>query len=220
MIRLDIIADFACPWCYLGKAMLDRALEARPDHPFRVEWHPYELSPEMPKEGMDRHLYLSAKFGDLDGILRAHRPLVELAEKAGVALNLPAIARTPNSFDAHRLAHWAALEGRQSPVVAAIYRGMWRDGRDIGDPGTLADIAAEAGMDRALTERLLASDADAEAIRARIDHARARGVTSVPTYIVADRHVLRGAQQPDLWTQVIDEIRGGPAATAGDPDAE
>ena len=208
MIKLDIISDVGCPWCCLGKAFLDRALEARPDHPFTVEWHPYLLNPEMPAEGMDRRAYIEAKFGGKEGVERANAPLLAHARAAGVPLNLDRIARTPSTLDAHRLIHWAGLEGRQNAAVSALFRALWRDGRDIGDGETLTEIGAEIGLDRALVTRLLASDADAGTIRARADHARARGVTGVPTFILAERHVVQGAQPTETWIGIIDDVSG------------
>ncbi|OYX45472.1 MAG: polyketide biosynthesis protein [Rhodobacterales bacterium 32-67-9] len=205
MIRLDIISDIACPWCYVGKAYLDRALEAHPDHPFTVEWHPFQLNPEMPKAGMDRRDYMEAKFGGKDGEVRAYAPLVEHAAAAGVELNLDRIARQANTLDAHRLIHWAGLEGRQTPMVAALFRALWRDGRDVGDPEVLAEIAGEVGLDRAMVRRLLDGDADAEDIRARDAHARARGVSGVPTFIIDNRYAVQGAQPTSNWLRIIDE---------------
>lgn len=209
MITLDIFSDPVCPWCYIGKARLDRALEARPDHPFRVEWHPFQLNPEMPAGGMDRASYLEAKFGGRDGAVRAYAPVAEAAEEAGLAMNLAGIARTPNTLDAHRLIHWAGLEGRQTPVVAALFRAYFAEGRDIGAAAVLADIGAAAGLDRAMLEMLLAGEADRAEIAARDAHARARGVRAVPTFIVGGRHAVEGAQPPDLWLRVIDELAAG-----------
>ena len=206
MIRLDIISDVACPWCYVGKAYLDRSLEAHPDHPFEIEWHPFQLNPEMPKTGMDRRSYVEAKFGAKERAVQVHLPLVEHARKAGVELNLDRIGRTPNTLDAHRLIHWAGLEGRQTPMVSALFRAYWRDGRDIGDATTLAAIAGEVGLDPAMTQRLLQGDGDAEAIRTRDAHARSRGVNAVPTFIIANQHVLQGAQPAETWANIIEEI--------------
>ena len=206
MIKLDIISDVVCPWCYVGKAYLDRALEARPDHPFAIEWHPFQLNPDMPAGGMSRQDYLELKFGGREGAARAYAPLVDHATAAGVALNHDLIRTTPNSFDAHRLIHWAGLEGRQTPVVSALFRAYWTEGRDIGDHATLADIAGQAGLDRAMIQRLLASDADREGIRARDAHARARGVSGVPTFIIAERHAVQGAQPVETWLKIIDEL--------------
>ncbi|MGR3641291.1 DsbA family oxidoreductase [Alterinioella nitratireducens] len=207
MIKLDIISDPICPWCFIGKANLDRALEAAGDHPFTVEWHPFQLNPDMPREGMDRRAYLEAKFGGTEGAVRAYAPVVEAAEKAGLKINFEGIARTPNTLDAHRLIHWAGLEGRQTPMVAALFKAYFQEGRDIGDATVLADIAEALEMDRAMTLRLLAGDADTDDIRARDAHARERGVTGVPCFIVAGQHALPGAQPPELWAQVIREIR-------------
>lgn len=206
MITLDIISDIACPWCYVGKACLDRALEARPDHPFALEWHPFQLNPELPREGVDRRAYMEAKFGGKEGAVRVHLPLLDRAAAAGVELNLDRIIRQPNTLDAHRLIHWAGLEGRQTPMVAALFRAFWRDGRDLTSTEVLADIAAEAGLDRAMIRRLLDSDADRAEITARDAHSRARGVGSVPTFVIGSRYVVQGAQPAETWLNIIDEL--------------
>jgi predicted DsbA family dithiol-disulfide isomerase len=205
MIRLDIFSDPVCPWCYIGKANLDRALEAHADHPFRIEWHPFQLNPDMPAEGVDKHDYLAAKFGE-DRLVQMHLRLKEASRAAGAEIDPDTPRRMPNTLDAHRLIHWAGLEGRQTAVVSAIMRAYWREGRDIGNAGVLADIAAAAGMDRAVTARLLASDADADDIRARDADARTKGVTAVPTFLIAQQYVVSGAQPPDVWGRVIEEL--------------
>lgn len=206
MIKLDLISDPICPWCYIGWTNLTRALEARPDHPFEIEWHPFQLNPDMPPGGLDRRDYMIAKFGGPDGVLRAYRPVIERAEAAGLALNLDLIGRTPNTLDAHRLIHWAGIEGRQTPVATALFRAYFVEGRDIGAPETLAAIADEAGLDSAMIATLLASDADAADIRARDAHTRSRGVSGVPCFVIANQHVLSGAQPTETWTAIIDEI--------------
>ena len=205
MIRLDIFSDPVCPWCYIGKANLDRALEAHADHPFRIEWHPFQLNPDMPAEGVDKHDYLAAKFGE-DRLVQMHLRLKEASRAAGAEIDPDTPRRMPNTLDAHRLIHWAGLEGRQTAVVSAIMRAYWREGRDIGNAGVLADIAAAAGMDRAVTARLLASDADADDIRARDADARTKGVTAVPTFLIAQQYVVSGAQPPEVWGRVIKEL--------------
>ncbi len=205
MIRLDIFSDPVCPWCYIGKANLDRALEAHADHPFRIEWHPFQLNPDMPSEGVDKHDYLAAKFGE-DRLVQMHLRLKEVSRAAGAEIDPDTPRRMPNTLDAHRLIHWAGLEGRQTAVVSAIMRAYWREGRDISNAGVLADIAAAAGMDRAVTARLLASDADADDIRARDADARAKGVSAVPTFLIAQQYVVSGAQPPEVWGRVIEEL--------------
>lgn len=204
MIKLDIISDPICPWCYIGKAQLDRALG--PDHPFEIEWHPFQLNPDMPREGMDRRTYLETKFGGKDRAVEVYSRIAEAAEAAGLSIDFGAIERTPNTLDAHRLIHWAGLEGRQTAVVSSLFKAYFTQGQDIGNRAILLDIAVTAGMDRAMLERLLDSDADLEDIRERDAHARARGVTGVPTHVVGNQHVLPGAQPTDLWARVIDDI--------------
>lgn len=205
MIRLDIFSDPVCPWCFIGKANLDRALEAHPDHPFRIEWHPFQLNPDMPAGGVDKHRYLAEKFGE-DRLVQMHLRLKEASRAAGAEIDPDTPKRMPNTLDAHRLIHWAGLEGRQTAVVSAIMRAYWREGRDIGNAGVLTDIAAAAGMDRAVTARLLASDADADDIRARDADARQKGVNSVPTFLIAQHYVVTGAQPPEVWGNVIREL--------------
>ena len=206
MIKLDIISDVICPWCYLGKAHLDRALEAAPDHPFTIEWHPFQLNPAMPEGGMDRREYLEHKFGGKEGAVRVYGQIAEAAEAAGLDIDFGAIQRTPNTINAHRLIHWAGLEGRQTAVVSKLFKAYFKEGRDIGNTEVLLDIAEAAEMDREMVARLMATDQDVDDIRARDANARERGVTGVPTFVVANQHVLPGAQQPDLWANVITEL--------------
>jgi len=205
-VKLDILSDPICPWCLIGKTWLDRALEQRPDHPFIVEWHPFQLNPDMPAEGMDRRAYLEAKFGGKTAAVRVYGQIEQAAEKAGITIDWSRITRTPNTLNAHRLIHWAGLEGRQTAATSALMDGYFRQGRDIGDTAVLLDIAQVIELDRALIARLLASDADISEIRARDAHARARGVTGVPTFVLGNAHVLTGAQPTDLWLRVLDDL--------------
>ena len=206
-IKLDIMSDPICPWCYIGKAHLDRALESEPDHPFAIEWHPFQLNPDMPAEGMDRRAYLEGKFGGKEGAVRAYAPVVEHAEKAGLKINFEAMQRTPNTLNAHRLIHWAGIEGRQTAAVSALFKAYFVDARDIGDAEVLADVADGIEMDASVVTRLLATDEDMEDIRKRDAHSREMGINSVPTFIVGGRHAVPGAQPPELWKKVLAELR-------------
>ncbi|GHF52974.1 DsbA family oxidoreductase [Seohaeicola zhoushanensis] len=205
-VRLDILSDPICPWCYIGKTNLDRALSEAPVNPFVIQFHPFQLNPEMPRGGMDRRTYLEAKFGGKEAAVRAYAPVVEHAKAAGLEINFEAMQRTPNTLDAHRLIHWAGIEGKQLPVVDALFAAYFTEGRDIGDADTLADIADSVGMDASVVLRLLASDADREDIIRRDTEARQMGVNSVPTFIVDGKHAVPGAQPPELWARVIGEI--------------
>ncbi|SCX97141.1 DsbA family oxidoreductase [Paracoccus tibetensis] len=202
MTRLDIFADPVCPWCLIGKLELDRALESRPDHGFLIAWHPFRLNPQLPAYGADRIEHLRAALGARAE--DASRAVARRAAELGLVMN-PS-PREPNTLNAHRLMHWAGLEGVQSRVMSGLMRAHWQEAQDIGQPETLARIGAGAGMDEAMILRLLASDADRAEVLTREQHARERGITSVPTFIVADAHAVTGAQPASLWQQVIDEI--------------
>ena len=206
MIKLDIISDPICPWCYIGKAYLDRALAAHPDHPFSIEWQPFQLNPDMPASGMDRREYLELKFGGKDAAVKVYAEIAEKAEDAGLEIDFAAIKRTPNTINAHRLIHWAGIEGRQAFVVAALFKAYFVEGRDIGADGVLCNIAEDSGMDGDMVERLLKTGADIADIRNRDAHSREIGVSGVPTFILANQKVLSGAQPAQLWGQVIIEL--------------
>ncbi len=206
MVKLDILSDPICPWCYIGKTQLDRALHEVPGHPFVIEWHPFQLNPDMPREGMDRAEYLQRKFGGKEQAVKVYGQIQRHADDIGLMANLGDIKRTPNTVDAHRLIHWAGIEARQGPVVDALFKAYFVDGRDIGDAEVLSDIADGAGLDAALVQKLLATDEDTKMVQERDIHSREMGVTSVPTFIVAQKHAVPGAQTPDLWVQVIKEL--------------
>lgn len=206
MTKLDIISDPICPWCYIGKTLLDQALSQRPDHPFQIAWHPFQLNPDMPATGMDRHIYLETKFGGRQGALRAYAPVLERAEAAGLSIDFAAIKRTPNTLDAHRLIHWAGIEGCQDRMAMALFAAYFEEGRDIGDTEVLADIADSLDMDGAMIQRLLQSDADRADIAARDAQFRQMGITGVPTFIIDGQHAVPGCQPVALWLKVIDEL--------------
>ncbi len=207
-VKLDILSDPICPWCYIGKANLDTVLLKRPDHPFQIEWHPFQLNFDMPPEGLDRRTYLEAKFGGREGAAKAYAPIVEAAEAAGLEIAWERIERTPNTLDAHRLIHWAGIEGRQTAAVSALFDAYFVRGEDLGRHAVLADVAERIEMDRDVVLRLLGTDADRAEVADRDAHARERGVTGVPTFVVAQTHAVPGAQPPDLWRQVLDELSG------------
>ncbi|MDV4144157.1 DsbA family protein [Shimia sp. FJ5] len=212
MIKLDILSDPICPWCYIGKIRLEKALAEVKDHPFAIEWHPFQLNPDMPREGMDRRTYLEAKFGGKENAVKTYAEIDAHARQEGIEMDLAAIARTPNTLDAHRLIHWAGIEDKQGAVVDALFAAYFEQGRDIGDAEVLCDIADSAGLDGAVTARLLQTDEDVDLIRRRDAHSREMGVSSVPTFIVANQHAVPGAQPTDLWLKVIGELKEQQAA--------
>ncbi|MFV2002108.1 MAG: DsbA family oxidoreductase [Paracoccaceae bacterium] len=207
MIKLDILSDPICPWCYIGKANLDRALAEHPEHPFVIEWHPFQLNPNMPAGGVDRRSYLETKFGGQDGAIQVYARIDTAAKAAGLDINWAGITRTPNTMNAHRLIHWAGLAGRQNAVVAGLFAAYFMHGRDIGEVDVLADLAAGAGMDRAMVAQLFDGDGDTNDIAGRDAHSRERGVSGVPTFVVNNQAVMSGAQPPELWAEIISDFR-------------
>ncbi|TDL89484.1 DsbA family oxidoreductase [Meridianimarinicoccus aquatilis] len=208
MVKLDIFSDPICPWCLIGKTQLDRALAQRPGHPFKIVWHPFQLNPDMPAEGMDRREYLETKFGGRDRAVKVYSQIDDAARAIGLELNFEGIKRTPNTRNAHRLILWSEIEDKQDAVVDALFTAYFIDGRDIGDVDVLADIADASGLDAAVVRRLLSGDSDISEIVDRDATARAMGLSSVPTFIVGGQHAVPGAQPAELWLQVIDEMTG------------
>lgn len=206
MVTLDIISDPICPWCYIGKARLDRAIAETGQDPFDVSWRIFQLNPTMPPEGMDRREYLEAKFGGAAGAERVYSRVRQTAAETGLELDFDGIKRTPNTFDAHRLIRWAKATGNQTAVVQQLFHRYFESGEDISERETLLDVAVAAGMERAVVARLLDGDADRDALNAEEEDARKMGVSGVPCFIIGGRYVLSGAQDVATWKKVITEI--------------
>jgi predicted DsbA family dithiol-disulfide isomerase len=206
MVRLDIFSDPICPWCYIGKKNLDDALVNAPSDIFDIRWHPFQLNPDMPVDGMDRRAYLEGKFGGKEGAVKAYTPVVEHAKRSELNINLEAITRTPNTLNAHRLIHWAEAEGIQTTLVQSLFIAYFEQGRDLGDTDVLVDIAHRASMDREAIAQNLDTDNDLEYIKDRDASGRKMGLNGVPAFVVAGQQVVQGAQGPDLWTRVISDI--------------
>ncbi len=214
---LDILSDPICPWCYIGKVKLDRALEQRPDHGLDIFWRPYQLNPEMTAGGMDRTEYLETKFGGPERAQTIYGQIRDAAEAAGLKVDFGRIRRTPNTFDAHRLIRWARSSGHQQTVVDALFVRYFERGEDIGDRDVLMQVAAEAGMDLDLLSGLYADDADRDLLTNEEALARQMGVTGVPTFILSEKFALVGAQETSAWLDVIDRLSDGPAEDGQSP---
>ena len=207
MVKLDIFSDPICPWCYIGKSYLDRALEKAGNHPFNIQWHPYQLNPEMPLQGVDRREYLERKFGNKDLAIKAYAPVLEHAALAGLSLKLEKIMKTPNTLSAHRLIFWAWQEGVQNAVVSAIFKAYFVEGKDIGENNVLVNISHNTGIDKILVDRLLTGTNDREHVIETDKGAREMGINSAPTFILNGKHVITGAQNVDFWSNLINEVK-------------
>ena len=206
-MRVDIVIDTVCPWCYLGQRRFARAIAERPGLRLELRWRPFRIDRAIPDAGRDREADLAARFG---GIERAKRHLAAL-EKAGardgVAFRFDLIRRTPNTLDAHRLISFAARSGAAETTVDRLFRAFFVEGRDIGERSVLAEIGHEIGLERKSVDRLLRGEADRTRILAEDERVRSLGVKAVPCYIVEGRYAISGAQSPEVFLRIIDLAR-------------
>jgi predicted DsbA family dithiol-disulfide isomerase len=203
-MKIDIIVDTICPWCYVGKKRFEKALSIRPQPDIEVGWRAFQLNPRMPDDGMDRREYVAEKFGGMERANTIYGSLIQAGLEEGIEFDFSNIDRTPNTVNSHRLVRYAAGYGVQTPVISAIFDAYFMDGKDIGRPDILADIAELAGLERAPTLEFLESDTDAATIVAEDELARRLGVNGVPCFIVDRKYAVSGAQSPEVLVQVFD----------------
>lgn len=216
-MQIDVIADPVCPWCFIGKRRLGRAMAMRPDLEFEVKWRPYRLDPSVPREGMDRKVYMRMRFGeDPQKILEMHKLIIAEGEKEGINFNFEAMTRRPDTLNAHRLIRWAEAAGVQDEVVERLFIAYFENGEDIGEIRVLADIADLCGMDGHEVAELLESDADLMLVERDDQLAREMGVTGVPAMIFAGKVAVSGAREPEVLLSVINKAE---QMQAGEPDA-
>ncbi len=215
---IDIVSDTVCPWCFIGKRRLERALAQRPGLAVEIGWRPFQLNPDMPEQGMDRQEYLALKFGGEERASRIYQTVRDAGAGEGIDFRFDLIRRTPNTLASHRLIRWAGSAGVQHDVVEQLFRRYFVEGADIGDPSVLVAVAEAAGMDAALVERLFAEGADAELVRAEDQVARDLGIQGVPCFIVDRKYAVSGAQDPEILLQVFDlAAQEAEAALAAQP---
>ncbi len=221
-MQIDVISDTVCPWCFIGKRRLQRAMDARPSLVFDVKWRPYQLDQTVPRGGSDRQAYMRAKFGDDPAkIVEMYKLIAAEGEKEGIAFDFAAIARRPNTLDSHRLIRWAEAAGVQDDVVERLFIAYFENGEDIGDVRVLADIADICGMDGVEVAQMLDSDTDLNLVMREDQIAREMGVTGVPAMIFGNKLAVSGAREPEVLASVIDrvtEMAAGEPQVASDDD--
>lgn len=213
-MRIDVIFDTVCPWCYIGKHRFERALSLRPDVRAEIRWRPFLLNPEMPAAGLDRQIYLERKFGSSYRIQRIHGAAQQAGDSDGIKFNFDAIKRTPNSINSHRLIHFAADSTPLASLVEAIFQAYFVYGEDIGDIGVLRKLAESCGLPGDEVEDYLRSDAGVSAIEMENARFHRLGVSGVPCYILDDRYAVAGAQEPDMLARLLDIAQGAELETA------
>ena len=216
-MQIDIVSDTVCPWCFIGKRRLEKALALRPDMEFDIRWRAYRLDPSIPPEGVDRKQYMQAKFGNNPNRQAMQDALNQAGDGEGIAFAFDKIARSPNTIDSHRLIRWAASAGVQNEVVERLFEAYFEEGRDIGNADVLVEIASDAGMDSATVADLLEQGADREIIENEDAMAHRLGITGVPTFIFQNKYLVSGAVDPEALLEIIDKVTAL-AAESGESD--
>jgi predicted DsbA family dithiol-disulfide isomerase len=205
-LPIAIVSDLACPWCFIGKARLEKALESHDlTERVAITWLPYELNPDMPAEGMDRTAYLDAKFG-AGKRKEIEIRLSEAALESGVTFNWARVTKSVNTRMAHMLVAAASTVQRGTEMKAALFKAYWQDGRDIGDVETLVAIAGEQGFDEQAARDELTNEELRETVIGLEAHAQQVGVTGVPFFIIDGKLAVSGAQTGDVWAQVFKQV--------------
>ncbi|RMF13361.1 MAG: DsbA family oxidoreductase [Alphaproteobacteria bacterium] len=210
VLTLDIVSDVICPWCWIGKRRLERALadEAEAAARLDIRWRPWQLAPGLPAEGIDRRAYYARKFPDPEQRRRIEERLLDEGRSVGITFAFEWIERVPDTFDAHRLIRWAASAGCQPAVVEALFAAYFTHGRNLGSRKVLLEVAAECGMDAELVARLFAEDRDRDLVTREIAAATEMGISGVPTFIFAGRYALQGAQPSATFRDILHRIEG------------
>jgi predicted DsbA family dithiol-disulfide isomerase len=212
-ITVDVVSDVVCPWCFIGQKRLDKAIAAS-GIDVHVHWRPFQLDPTIPAEGKKRRDYMLEKFGSEERIREIHARIEPLGAAEGISFAFDAIKVAPNTLDAHRVIRWAGAAGEdvQNKLVRKLFQLNFEEGKNLGDPSVLTEAAREAGMDAAIVETLLPTDADVEAVRGEIATASRMGVTGVPCFLLEGKYAVMGAQDAATLADAIKQVA---AAKAG-----
>jgi predicted DsbA family dithiol-disulfide isomerase len=206
-LSVNVISDVICPWCFIGKRRLEKAVAAHGEA-VNVRWLPFQLNPTMPKGGISRREYRTKKFGSWERSRELDARVIAVGKDEGIDFAFDRIERTPNTLDAHRLIWLADREGLQDAVVEALFRAYFTGGQDIGHQSTLLKVVSEAGLNRSKAEAVLAGSEGMEALKEAEGLSRRHHVDGVPFFIVNDQITLSGAQQPDTFLEAFRQVVG------------
>jgi predicted DsbA family dithiol-disulfide isomerase len=205
-LKIDIVSDVVCPWCYIGKRRIEEALTLVPDVPVEVHWRPFFLNPWVPREGISRDEYLTTKFGSVEAYKGIAGRVVAAAQEEGLTYRPDLVRRQPNTTDCHRLIHWAEAKGKAAEMKQRLMELYFRDGGDLTDPEVLVQAAADCGLDAEDVRRRLATDEDVALVSGQAQEAADKGVSGVPTYVFAQKYAVSGAQAPELLARAIRQV--------------
>ncbi|MGH1421507.1 MAG: DsbA family oxidoreductase [Hyphomonas sp.] len=209
-IVIEMVSDLVCPWCWLGKRRIESAIALVPEEEVKLVFRPFELDPTIPSGGHDYKEYMRAKFGGDDS--RKNRAntmrdaLIEFGEAENIPYRFDNVTRRPNSFNAHRLVHWAQGQDKAAAAKEALFTAYFRDGKDIGESDVLIDIARQIDLDPAIVTDLLATDADVDTVRAEAQAFRDMGISGVPTYIANRSVAVQGAETAEKLAKFIRHV--------------
>jgi len=204
---IDVVSDVVCPWCFIGKRRLEKAIALRPDIPVEIHWRPYFLNDWVPREGIDRDAYLTTKFGSPERYKSIAGRVAAAAQAEGLTYNVDAIARQPNTLDCHRLILWARNTGNAGKMKQRLMELYFTEGADLTDREVLVRAAADCGMDAALTRELLASDRDVDRVTGEALQAKQAGIDGVPCFIFGGVLAVSGAQDPAYLADAMGRAR-------------
>ncbi|MFT5821752.1 MAG: putative DsbA family dithiol-disulfide isomerase [Crocinitomix sp.] len=205
-IKIDVVSDVACPWCYVGKRRFEAALKQWKGAPIEVNWHPFQLDPSMRSEGMDRDTYLTSKFGSLDRVQDSMNHLIKEGETVGIAFDFGDNWLAVNTLKLHQLLHVAREEGFGNEMKERLLAAYFEKTQHLNKPETLYTIAKDFGWDSEKVTAILADQKIAEAVKAEIEYYKKRGVSGVPFFIVNDKYGISGAQSSEVFLEAFNSV--------------
>lgn len=205
-LQIDVVSDVVCPWCYIGKKRIEAALALTPDVPVELNWRPFFLNPWVPREGISREEYLTAKFGSVDAYKGIAQRVVAAADEEGLTYRPDLVRRQPNTVDCHRLIHWADAQGKAAAMKQRLMELYFRDGGDLTDTEVLVQAASDVGLDAEDVRKRLATDEDVALITALAQDASNKGISGVPTFVLAQKYAVSGAQDPERLARAIRQV--------------
>ncbi len=205
-LQIDVVSDVVCPWCYIGKKRIEAALALASDVPVELNFRPFFLNPWVPREGISREEYLTAKFGSVEAYKGIAQRVVAAADEEGLVYRPDLVRRQPNTIDCHRLIHWADAQGKAPEMKQRLMELYFRDGGDLTDTEVLVQAAADVGLDAADVRQRLATDEDVALISALAQDASNKGISGVPTFVFAQKYAVSGAQDPERLARAIRQV--------------
>ena len=205
-LKIDIVSDVVCPWCYIGKKRIEDALKLAADVPVDVGWRPFFLNPWVPREGISREDYLTTKFGSVDAYKGIAGRVVAAAGEEGLSYRPDLVKRQPNTIDCHRLIHWADARGKAAEMKQRLMELYFRDGGDLTDTEVLVTAAADVGLDADDVRKRLATDEDVALISGWAQEASDKGISGVPTFVFAQKYAVSGAQPAEMLARAIRQV--------------